>query len=364
MSAELPLARPEPAMTEVVVGAPVRGRLGRELAHMLHWCRGHGMNVIPLHRPGIQVAGSAQTLRYRVEPQGHAISRLWVIYASQPEAFTGGTTPCTLSVTLPNGTAYTIAPDVVIGLGGLEPRFLLREDLTAKSDAEQELAITFTRTAGTATATILAVGCWELPRTQLTLDSYDRGVDIETCQAGQPLYDSINASLGALAEHWPRTWPRRSLVQWSGPWLEVNSGSYVDLLELAEPVFPHKALRDDTTLSCKWTVYYKTDAGTAGDIRITTGIDGNTDTITLAEETSGAWATASTINIRCDDPTTADGTPGAWETVQWAVRRTSGAGVIYVSARALWEPVTVSSYLMTEDGFYLLQEDGSRIVLE
>jgi hypothetical protein len=30
----------------------------------------------------------------------------------------------------------------------------------------------------------------------------------------------------------------------------------------------------------------------------------------------------------------------------------------------MWEPVTVLSYLMTEDGDYLLQEDGSRIVIE
>lgn len=350
-------------MTEVVVGAPVRGRLGRELAHMLHWCRGHGMNVIPMHRPGIQVAGTAVTLRYRMEPQGHALSRMWLVWLSQPEAFTGGTTPCTLTLTLPTTTAYTISPDVNIGTADAAP-ILFREDLAAKSDDEQELAITLERTAGTATATVLAVGCWELPRTQLTLDSYDRGVDIETCQAGQPLYDSINQSIGALAEHWPRTWPRRSLVQWSGPWLEVNSGSFVDLLTLAEPVFAHKAGRNDQDLVCKWAVYYKTDASTAGEIRVTTGIDGNTDTVSLAEETSGAWSTTSTITIRSDDPTTADGTGGTMETVQWAVRRTSGAGKMYVSARCLWEPVTVTSYLMTEVGEYLLQEDGSRIVLE
>jgi hypothetical protein len=98
-------------------------------------------------------------------------------------------------------------------------------------------------------------------------------------------------------------------------------------------------------------------------VRVTSGIDGTTSTQTIATDTVGGWITG-TLELRCDDPTTEDGLPaGGWETVVFAVRVTSGTEVSLAS-RCVWEPVTVDSFLLLEDGSYLLQEDGSRIKLE
>lgn len=362
MSAELPLARPEPSLTDIVVGAPVRGRTARELAHLLHWCRAHGMQVVPGHRPGVEVAGTPVTLSYQTEPQGHAIARVWCFVVSQPEPFTGATTPVRMSVTLPNAEGHPVGASATIGIAELAGTVLV-EELTAKSDDLETLTIVFEREAGTATATVESVSCFELPRAVLTQnDFYDRGVDLERCQAGQAIYTE---SLSAIAEGLARTWPRRTLFEWAGADLEVDSGSFVDLFVLPIPALPHRTLRADTVTTCRWTVRYRTEAGTSGEVRITTGIDGTTDTIALADLASAAFVTYSEIDLRCEDPGTEDGLPaGGWETVQVAVRVTGGSGSIFVSAVAVWEPVSVDSFLLQEDGSYLLQEDGSRIKLE
>lgn len=369
MSAELPLARPEPAIGEVVVGAPVRGRLARELAHLVNWTRGHGQQLIPAHSPRLIVQnGTPQTLRYRVEPAGMAIARVWAFALSQPEAFSGGTTPCRLQITTPDGTNHDAHPVTSIGGSGgdVGAEMIVIEDLSAKSDLLQTLEVAIEIKAGTASATIESVACWELPRAILTLDTWDRGVDLETCRAGQPIYDGEGYSLGAISRGLYYTQPRRHLIEWSGPWCEIASGSWVDLTELVEPCIPRKILRADTTTRCRWTVYYKTDSGTAGEVRVTSGIDATVETATLADTSgSGTMLAEQTIDLRCEDPTTVDGLPGgAWETVQFAVRRTSGAGTIYVAARYVWEPDDVPGFLLAEDGSYLLLEDGSRIVLE
>jgi hypothetical protein len=318
------------------------------------------MQIIPAHRPGVRVAGTPVTLRYRTEPQGHALSRLWAISFWQGEPAYAGQ----LVVTLPSGATAALIPVTLRGFTR-ERLALIREDLTLKSDAEGTIPILLTNNFPATPARILSVACWEMPRTQLTLDSYDRGVDVETCQAGQPIYDSINQSLGAIAEHWARTWPRRTHIQWSGPSLSQNGSSFVDLFTLSIPVLPHKTYQDSTTLECKWGVWYSTDAGVAGEARITTDIDGNSDTIVLPEDTNGAFVSG-TITARCGDPSRPDGlvSGGSWEGVQVAIRTTSGAGSVHIDSVMMWEPVTVLSYLMTEDGDYLLQEDGSRIVIE
>lgn len=354
-------------MSEIRVGAPVRGRLARELAHLLHWCRGHGMQIIPAHSPRAQVvSGSPVTLRYRVEPQGHAITRIWSVVISQPEPFSGGTTPVRVQITTPDAATWVNHPGTVWS-GDTRQGLVIREDLDPKSQAEQTLTLAVEVKAGTATATIESVGCWELPRAVLTQDgSYDRGVDIETCQAGQPIYDGDASSLGAITTHLRYTWPRRSLIQWAGASIDVDSASWTDLTWAAEPCLPHRALRADTHLTCSWTVWYSTESGTAGEVRVTSGIDATEATATLAD-TAGVMTllATQTISLRCEDPNAIDGLPaGGWETVQFAVRRTSGSGVISIASRCVWEPVTVESFLLAEDGSYLLLEDGSRIVLE
>lgn len=361
MSAELPYARPEPSPTEITVGAPVRGRLAREAAHLVHYARAHGMQVIPAHAPMLRIDdGSPYPLYWTTEPSGYAIARVWVLSISQEEA--QGDVYARMAVALPDTLTRTVHPTLVTGTDPTSWVFV--EDLGAKTSAPTQLFAGFQRTAGGAAVTVEGIACWELPRAILALDSTDDGIDVETCQAGQPIYDAANRSLGEVARGVASTWPRRSLVQWSGAPLEVDSGDWVDLFALPIPCIPHKTLRADSHLECVWRVLFSTDTGTSGEVRVTTGIDATTDTLALGDGSLG-WTESGAIEIRCEDLSDAAGKPGgAWETVQFAVRRTGGSGSIYVVAVSLWEPDLEARYLLLEDGGYVLLEDDGRIELE
>lgn len=341
MAANVQYKRPEPYESQVVVSAPGRGRLARELGALANYVRGKGMQVVPAHRPGIYLSSTTPVSAYfRTEPSGFAIARLWVVVAHQEE-ITGGIVGAELQLTFPNATTAIFAPDVLTGLATLAPRFFI-EELSAKSYAQEDFAIEFQRKSGTSAVTIESLACFEMPRAVLALDSVDEGVDLETVRSGQAIYDGANESLGAVAESLSNSWARRTLFAQSFPELEVDSGSWTDLFTLAPTVVPHKTGRADTELVCRWDVRVRAgDGSTGGEVRITSGVDGNTDTLTLAVgATSDAWLGPGSITLRCEDVDTIDGLPGSstWETVQVAVRRTAGTAPIYVTATAVWEP--------------------------
>lgn len=370
MAADVPYKRPEPSEAQVVVSGPGRGRLARELAQLAHYCRSHGMQLIPEFYPGLVLdSGTAKYTFHRTEPQGLAVTRLWVFLVSMEEPGPSAT-PADVTVTLPTGTTADLTPTLLSGVNIGGHVNIVREDLTAplKSTSQVDLTVTYQRTSGTADVTIESVACFEMPRGVLSLDATDEGIDLETCRPGQPVYDDDHQSLGAVAEVLANTWPRRTLWEQSFPELEVDSGSWTDLFELAVPVIPHKRGRTSTDLPCKWDVRVRAaDGTTAGEVRITTTRQALTDTLTLSTgSTSAAWLGPGDITIDCEDVDTIDGLQGSsnWEKVQIAVRRTAGSGVIYVSAVAVWEPDDTEAYLLLEDGAFVLLEDGSYIGLE
>lgn len=367
MAADVVIRRPEPPETGVVVAAPGRGRLARELAQINNHIRGHGMHIVPAHYPGLYLTSSTPAaLHYRMEPQGHAVHRLWAIVAHQEEPG-GGIVAAQLQVTFPSGETTTFPPDVLTGLALQAPRLFL-ETLSAKSDSLTSLEVWFERKSGTSAVTIETVSCFDLPRATLTLDLQDQGVDLETCRAGQAVFDGPNHSLGGVAEALQRAWPRRTLFEQSFPAIEIDSGSWTDLFSFPVPTTPHKTGRTDTDLVCRWDVrMYAGDGSTAGEARITSGVAANTDTLTIAAgTTSGAWLGPGEITLACEDVDADDGLQGSsvQETIQVAVRRTAGTAPLYVTAAEVWEPDTFPGYLLTEEGGYLLLEDGGRIQLE
>lgn len=342
MSADVPYKRTETQIADIVIGAPVRAQTWRELALNLHWLRAHGMHVIPCHSPQLYITATATpaTLYYRIQPQGLAIGRVWVIELRQEEP-SGATTPAEVKITLPNATVSTQYPGVGSG------RKILYEALSAKSAAEKDVSLIFERIGGTSNVWVESVSCYELPRAVLTLDTTDYGVDLETVRPGAALRDGDNESIGAIAENLTRaiSWPRRMLLQQSFPLIDSDPGgdanptTPVNLFVLAIPVLPRCVAVGDSTYTVTWNIRAVCEgAGDTFVATITTGNNANTDTITFAGVTTEAWGTNGTVSLDCEDTTTVDGVPsGGLETIQIAVHRTAGSGKFSIRSAVVWE---------------------------
>ena len=344
MAAIVPVKRTETIIGDVVVGAPVRGQTWREMGMLLAWLRGHGMQLIPAHYPGLEISTSSspESLYYRVKPQGLGIQRVWAITLRREES--AATSAPEMTVTLPGSGVTTLIPGIHTGLG--EGRYILTETV-AKSSAEADLVLTFERVSGAVTVFVESVACWELPRAVLTLNATDYGVDFETLRPGAAIYDDVNQSLGAVCENLAlaTTQPRRMLLEQSFPAVESDPGgagnptAWVDIFVLPVPIFPRRVAVGATTFTITWNVYANVQgAGDTFEVRLTSGVNANTATITIAGVTTAAWASNSTLEVDCEDPAKEDGVPGTGqETIQVAVRRTAGTGKVTLRSVAAWE---------------------------
>ena len=134
MAAVVPIKRTEPLAADIVIGAPVRAQTWRELGMLLHWLRGHGTQIIPAHAPQMVLVAGAQTLHYRVKPQGLAIARVWVISLRQENV--APRAQCT--ITLPGGSVLTVHPRNEFS----ESRGTLIFETVTKSSARADLTLT------------------------------------------------------------------------------------------------------------------------------------------------------------------------------------------------------------------------------
>ncbi len=341
MAAVVPIKRTEPLAADIVIGAPVRAQTWRELGMLLHWLRGHGTQIIPAHAPQMVLVAGAQTLHYRVKPQGLAIARVWVISLRQENV--APRAQCT--ITLPGGSVLTVHPRNEFS----ESRGTLIFETVTKSSARADLTLTMQRVSGTAQVTVESLCCFELPRAVLTLDATDLGVDFETLRPGAAIIDSTNRGLGAVAENLTHavSSPRRHLHEQcfapivSDPGGAANPTAWVDLFPLALPVSPRRVVQGDTTYTATWDAWCSVSNGTTTfEVRIKPG-SGGSAVLTCTGATGGttpAWLGTSTISLLCEDPTTVDGVPaGGLETVQYAVRRTAGSGTVTLRSVAAWE---------------------------
>lgn len=334
MATTVPWHRTNPRHSEVLIGAAPRGKLFRETGLLHHWIRAHGYQLIPAHRPGVEVtSGAPRTLHYRIHPSGLALARVWSVVLRQD--FPTSDTLSRVDIEYPDGTTASAHPALATSTGGENTRRLYVEELSAKSGAVEDVSLTFTQSLGTATIYVESVSCFELPRSVLTLDEVDRGIELEGLRPGSSIFEGTHQSVFGLAEGLAGTMPRRHLLNAWFPEVEVSLGTYTDLLVLPVPVLPAKRFVDDTTSRCRWTVYAEaTDGTTAGDVKITTGRSANTDIISVpTSSTTYAFLAEGDINLDCEDMSKADGLPGSsdFETVQIAVRRTAGSGAIRVS---------------------------------
>lgn len=353
MAAPVPQERSHPVYADAQISASVRGRTWRDLAHLHHWIRAHGQQLIPAHavRRVVQGDTGAATVRYRMHPSGRAIARVWEIVL-RSSADDGGPVADAASltqanVTFPNGdTVSTIAP---AWLAAEWPRPLVYvEELAAKSGALAELALGVTVADSSTHLVVESVACWELPRAVLTVgDATDLGIDVDSLRIGAPIFDdgAANArSVAAIASGLADSECRRVLHAHAFDAVSTTSGSLTDLYALPVPLVPRKIRRTDTTAPVWVAVYaYASDGTTEGEIVITAA-SGDSVTFAVTSDTPGWLETtdaASQLIVACEDLSTDDGAPsGGIDTMTVQVRRTAGAGSVVIESVCVWEGPT------------------------
>lgn len=341
----VPMLRPLVSLDEIKVGAPVRAATWADISRLMMWVRGRGRCLVPAGLSLLQVRDStSETLRYRCHPSGVAIDRVWVVSARS--ASNPSISSPALQFTLQAGAGpvsptYTRLSYDFTDRDSSPPVVYIEEGVT-KTNALTELTLTVAvpDVAGVDKfMEVTSVGCWELPRGQLSKTAADLGISLDSIYPRRPIYEASYEGIQALAA--PLAEPVRRVglfAQWHQE-AETSSGSYVDTYDLPVPVVPSKDLIGATTRTCSWDVYARaSDGTTGGDIRITTDT-GATATLTVpVGATTGAWRGPGTISIRCEDLSTSDGVPGGtYPTIQIAARRTAGAGKIHWRGECVWE---------------------------
>lgn len=324
-----------PIGADVRVGRAVSARPWGELAALVQYLRGRGAVLVTGHAPNVHVDATGQTafptsevLRYRTQPTGRAIARVWAVEVLGAGA-SGG------AASLTSGSGPTLVATAGTGTDARGRVYVLVETAT-KTTSTSELTLTIGALSGQ--LRVVGVTCWELPRAQLTKDATDLGIDLGTIDPDRPIwdrdYESVNGVCEALAGADGR---RVALASWSGFECETSSTSYVDAFTVPLRIVPPKIGPTDTTRTCTWDIRAWCDGGTTGDARIVDAASGASSALSIGSSTPG-WRGTGTKSFLCEDLAQATGLPsGSFETVQLQVRRTSGAGKVYWDGWVLFD---------------------------
>jgi hypothetical protein len=332
MTGIVPVLRPEPSATQIVVGAPVTGNTWQALAGLGNWLRGKGAMLVPWCTPFTTITAAAnETFRFRVKTRSSAIQRVWVLYARTVSSVS------TLTIKAPgaSGTALTSS---VSEIEDYRSPIVYVENLSSQAATEQQIDINIA--AAGADVLVEAISCYEQDRPILQSDSTDYGVDLFTCASGQPIYDAANVSVGGAYDALTNSDARRvGIFHWTqgdSTAAATASGTPASLLTLSIPVLVRKLGRSDVTGSVKWAAYAKVTAGT-GTITLTHTNDTGTFTDSASVTgTSYAWTSARTVSsFDCDDLATGDGLPGGWDTVNFEI--SASGGTLTVQSISVWQ---------------------------
>lgn len=343
----VPTLRPSVSLGGMQAGEPVRAADWSDIARLMMWVRGRGRCLVPQGLCLVEVAdNSSETLRFHVNPSGVAVDRVWVLSArsvSAPSAFAR-----TLQFTVQAGSSpvsqvYSRRSYDSADRDTSPPIVYIEEGVT-KSSALTELTLTVAVADADGPSTkyleVTSVGCWELPRGQLSKSAADLGISLDSLYPRRPIFEASYEGLRALAAPLAEPVRRVGLI---GHWhteAGVTSATYVDVYDLPIPVVPSKDLIGDTTRTCTWDIYGRvSDGATSGQFQLVTDTGALSTVISVPlGSTTGAWRGTGTVDIRCEDLTTANGVPGGtYPTVQLQCKRVAGGGTVHWKGFCLWE---------------------------
>lgn len=351
-----PQDRPPVTLTDILVGRPVRAQTMYDLAYLAHWVMSRGQCVVPQHAVGIESSGTT-TLRYKPMLGGRALGRVWVM-----DIRAVGTTGDVSFFSVAPGAESAesdlreVYPSPVALIGTPQRPGIYFEGAGAgaeltRATAATELTLTVTHDDGVAYR-IESVACWEMPRPALDSDSVDYGLSLDTYFPRRPvlsdpstprytswpgIFDASLAGGGAKAGV-----PLRRVGHFArfGDLLELKVSGWTSLTELPYRVLPRLGAATDTTRDLTFDLYAMcTDGSTAGEYKLVDAAAASSSSGSIpAGSTSAAWMGTITKTVKCEDNTTADGLRGGtYDTLDVQVRRTAGAGSIYVYGWVCYE---------------------------
>lgn len=317
MSALVPHLRP--TLDDVIrSGQPVSADTWATLAGLANWCNGHGGMLIPWAAIGYEITnGDTRVFRFYVAPKLPVVERVWCVNLR------AGIIGATADVTCSSASTVTVPADNV-RTDRSGPTVVVREPRTAKTGTVGEVSVSIKATGGA--VIVESIGMYEQTRRSLTLDTNDYGVDLTTVRPRQPIADFPNRSAAAVADAYKNLDARRAgLFDWSTPTedaIEITSGSFVDLFDLAPVVIPALVEPSDTVAVVNAAIYACAIGGD-GELRVESSEGDDTVVVT------GTWAWYTfTLDVSCEDLSTVDGRRGAtWATVQARGRVTTATSI-------------------------------------
>lgn len=331
MAATVPEAPRRPSRTEILVADPVRAATWRPAAEAANCLLGRGGTLIPYTAINQTIpTQTTYTLRFTVRPRYQATHRSWHI------GIVGAGTAATVTFTDPSGTAHVIRVPPSQSL-----MHSFTETISSRTSAITQIAPTLGVGTITGTLKVTVIACFENPRPDLAVDVNDDGVDLDSFDVEDPIYNDTGKSLGGLATAVPicLTQARRNslfqFVRFGGVPVSWN-GALTSLVAFECPILERliRSAVDTSGATVSVYAYTRADAATNGDLVLSMQ-NGATLTIAILGVDTGTWRSG-TITVHAEDLSTSDGRRSTtWDRLYVEGRRTSGAGNLYLESLVL-----------------------------
>jgi hypothetical protein len=276
---------------------------------------------------GVEAANS-ETIRAYCWPRPQCFARLWTFVMKGAGAF--GTIE-----TADGEHSYATNPDESATV------IQIPELVTDTTPTGEEISVVVNVDASSNVVKIQSVVCTEIPLKRAAKSgdasglgvhesSLDKWKQIGELDASTTEQRSVGGVMRVAAQNWESQHAlRRKLFDWqllTG--VSTSSSTFANLFRVNPSCQARHVVFGETSRPCRWAVYASASAS-AGEVRLTSSIDGSTNTISVTS-TTPAWVQSSTAFNCATDNTSATGwIRGSRETCQIDVRATSGNLVIY-----------------------------------
>lgn len=326
MSAIVPETCPIVSAAGTANAEPVRGVSWQDLGSAANHLLGRGGMLIPTTWVGDSIAdGATGAYPLRLWPRYQATHRVWTI-----SMVPSGADVPNVTFTDPSGGtsgAWRVADRV-------PPRaFRHVETISSRTSSEVTTAVSI-EPAG-ADVTVLSIGCYEVARPELALDSSDLGVDLDTLGGGRPMYAQTGRSVGGVifgAEGALATAKRNGLLyilRDLSAGFSFTTTSYVNPLAGTLTLTDRKKYRSETARAVAVRAFGITGATTTLDLRVSTAGAGDSLVLSWAAGDTGSWKTG-TLEANVEDLDDARGGPGDVVTIEG--KRTTGSNAARITS--------------------------------
>lgn len=321
----VPQFREDIAFTSVVAGAPVAATDWQRAASVQNWIAGRGRINIPTFHPDHVDLLSDSVCRYAlyVLPSHSAIDLVAQVSRSDVTSTLPGT------IQTPSSVLLSASPRGAYGTTAIE--------------VQLDIAV------GDRDETVHSIAVYEIPRASIEQTASAGGIDVSALSAGQPITAaSVEPIADALADD---TFGARVLAAHAVPWSDdggssvttefasaSTSATYAATVGSGVPVLARKKRVSDTTRTVKARCYGWVTGATTGQFRVTSSVNGSSSAVSFTN-TSPAWSSEITdLVVDCEDLSTATGLQSAtWDELTTELRRSAGAGNVYVAGWVVYE---------------------------